>query len=104
MQSHHTQNVTYYSNIINYVDTPTHRTLIRGPAGDPLHIGLSCSPRIWAEGSPCTGFTLPGCSSSRKGSLSACRAKDGRSRPAAPETGWARTVGVVCKPWKITVF
>lgn len=98
------QNLIYYANIINCVDKPTHGTLIRGPAGDPLHIGLSCSPRIWAEGSPCAGFTLAGCSSSRKGPLGACGAQDGGSRPTAPETRWAGTGGVVCEPWKITVF
>lgn len=82
----------------------THGTLIWWPAGDPLHIGLSCSPRIWAEGSSCTGFTLAGWGSSRKGPLSTWRAQDGGSRPTAPETRWAWAAGVVCKPWKVTAF
>lgn len=86
------------------VDKPTNGTLIRGPAGDPLQIGLPCIPRIWTIGSPFTWFTLAGCSSSRKRSHSACRAEDGGSSPTAPKTGWAGTVGVVCKPWKSTAF
>lgn len=94
------QNVTCYANIMDCVDTPTYWTLIRRPAWDPLHIGLSRSPRVWAEGSPWTGFTLVGCSRSRKGPLSACGTKYRGSKPTAPETWWARTVGVVCKPWK----
>lgn len=94
------QNVTCYANIMNCVDTPTYWTLIRRPAWDPLHIGLSRSPRIWAEGSPWTGFTLVECSRSRKGPLSACGTKYGRSEPTAPVTWWATTVGVVCKPCK----
>lgn len=84
-------------------DANTCGALIRGPAGYPLHIGLSCSPRIRAEGSPCAGFTLAGCSSSGNWPLSACRAEDGRSRPAAPETGRTETVGVVREAWKIKV-
>lgn len=95
-----TQHVTCYANIMNCVDTPTYWTLIGRPAWDPLHIGLSRSPRIWAEGSPCTGFALVGCSRSRKEPLGACGTKYGGSKPTAPETRGARTVGVVCKPWK----
>lgn len=81
-------------------DKPTRGTLIRGPAWDPIHIGLSCSQRIWAEGPPCTGFTLAGRCTSRKGPLGACWAKDGGAGPTAPVTRWAGTVGVVCQACK----
>ena len=73
--------------------------MIGGPARNTLHIWPPCNLRVWAEGSPCTGFTLSWCSSSRKRPLGACRAEDGGPRPTAPITRWAGTVGVVCKPW-----